>query len=435
MTYAPRKHERKLRWKLIIPVIALFMLVSYVLINAISPMNGKGQKKFSVCNISEAETVSKLDRPSADVFTLNDFMFYGESLNLYEEMYSPTNSDNLAGKSIELHNVCTDETISMIIQGDIDQHISLEDLAPGFYDISVLDHQIKKRLVFKDVVTENAFTTVQRDDKIKKVQLVANKDLLKDQNVHWDENYLFLQVDEEEPIKGDIDVLIDPYGMNMDITTNPDEGNSANDLIESTEMFYAAQGMKKELESYGLRVAISKKAANDSGKAYGKDGRLAKGYDENARYYLMLRFSKDANKDIRGMELQHSKYASSSLAKTVAYELEKSINMPLCGMYSSETAGIVQPQLVEGVDGLTIYDGNLYLRESGGRATLAGKYSENSKTENATFVDKNGMQGLEIDFIYVTNEEDAKLWKDKKDTIIKETARAFAEGINVIDSK
>lgn len=434
MPYAPRKRQFKWHWKVMIPVLIFILLFGYFMAYVFIQNKEKEEAKFSVCGLSETETVEKLNNTSTDTFMLKDFLYYGESLNLYEQPYSPKNEDNMAGKSVELHNVCTDETISMIIQSNVDQRISLEDLEPGFYDISILDHQIKKRFIFENVLKENSYTTVKRDGKVKQIEVIANKDLLKDQNIHWDQNYLFLKIDEVEPDYDDIDVLIDPYGMNLDVTYTPDEGNTGHGLVENTEMFEAANIMKAELEQYGLRVEITKSSANDSGKAYGENGRLSIGYKKNARYYLNLRFSKDVNTNVHGMEIQNSAYASSSLAKMITYELERNINMPLCGVYSGEnTAGILQNYLVEGVDGQQIYDGNLYLRESGGRATLAGKYSENSQKENATFANKNGMLGLEINFGYVSNESDANLWKEKKETIVKETAKAFVEGINVIE--
>lgn len=434
MPYAPRKRQLKWHWKVMIPIVIFIMLFAYLMTNVLIPNKEKEEVKFSVCGLNETESVEKINKTSADTFVLKDYLYYGESLNLYEEPYSPTNEDNMAGKSVELHNVCNDETISMIIQSNVDQRISLEDLEPGFYDISILDHQIKKRFVFENTLKDNSYTTVKRNGIVKRIQVIANKNLLKDQNIQWDQNYLFLQIDEVEPSSDDIDVLIDPYGMNMDVTYTPDEGNVGNGLVENTEMFEAANIMKEELEQYGLRVAITKKSVNDSGKAYGEDGRLSIGYKKNARYYLNLRFSKDTSTSVRGMEIQNSAYASSALAKMITYELERNIDMPLCGVYSGEnSAGILQTYFVEGMDGKQIYDGNLYLRESGGRATLAGKYSENSQKENASFVSKNGMLGLEINFGYVSNERDATLWKEKKETIVKETAKAFAEGINVIE--
>ena len=80
-----------------------------------------------------------------------------------------------------------------------------------------------------------------------------------------------------------------------------------------------------------------------------------------------------------------------------------------------------------------IYDVNLNLRESGGRATQAGRYSETSKTENKSFVNADGMQAIEIDFGYITNQSDATNWKQHRKEIVTSCAKAFALGINVIN--
>ena len=43
------------------------------------------------------------------------------------------------------------------------------------------------------------------------------------------------------------------------------------------------------------------------------------------------------------------------------------------------------------------------------------------------------MQGVELDFAYITNEEDAANWKKNKEKIVKSCAKAFALSINVLE--
>lgn len=437
MPYAPRKRQLKLKWNVVSALLVLFILIAYLLVHTFFQKTETEPQRFSICGLSPEETATKLQTQAAETFALNDYLYYGESLNLYEETYAPANTDTLAGKSLELHDICSDVSTTMIIQNTVDQKISLNELEPGFYDVSVLDRQIKKRLIFHEALSENSFTTVSRNGRVHQITLIADKDLLKkDHSISWDQHYLFIQVEEVAPSLEDIDVLIDPYGMNLDVTYTPDVGGTANGLNENEEMFAAAQLMKQELESYGLRVEITKQDVNESGQAYGEAGRLSKGYVKNARYYLFLRFSQnELNTNIRGFEVQHSAYSSPILARKITYNLEKNLEMPLCSVNSTTDAGIVKSFLTKGqLDSQLIYDMNLYLRESGGRATLAGKYSENAQKENAGFMNANGMQGLEIDFLYMTNADDAQLWKDNKETIIKETAKAFAQGINVLEN-
>ena len=81
------------------------------------------------------------------------------------------------------------------------------------------------------------------------------------------------------------------------------------------------------------------------------------------------------------------------------------------------------------------YDTNIYLRESGGRATFAAMYSDLSKEQNAVFKDANGMNAIEIDFAYVSNSEDAAFWKANKEAIAKQCADSFASAIGVKKTK
>ena len=161
---------------------------------------------------------------------------------------------------------------------------------------------------------------------------------------------------------------------------------------------------------------------------------MAKGYKQNARYYLLLRFnSNPLDTDIRGFEVHNSYYSSKTLARNIVYRMQKDLHMEMSPMYTSTNdPGIVTSYLMKSdVDQKQLYDSNLYLRESGGRATLAGRYSETSIEQNKSFVNANGMQGLEIDFGYISNKKDAQYWKDNKEKIIHTLAEAFAEGINV----
>ena len=431
MAYVPRQRRYKVRWKVVDPLLVLIALIVYLLIGMFLPSNHQEVKKFTVCGLNEEQTIKALHKTSKETISVSDYLYYGESLDLYEKKYSPENKDTLSGKTVELKNICDGKTISMTMENTVDQKILLDEIPEGYYEVSIIDNLVKKRVIFQQPLKENAFYTAQRKGKVNKVSLIADTQLLKDYQITLDKNYLFLQVTSQTPRKGDIDVLIDPFGMNTDLTWLPDEGSKVNGLNENDEMYKAAVLMKKELEEkYGLRVAITKASKDEKGKAYGSDGRLAKGYKQHAKYYLFLRFSNYANDTIRGFEVAHSYYSSKTLARNLTYGVHKNLKMPLSPMYTGSDAGIVTGLLAEGADGKTIYDTNLYLRESGGRATLAGKYSETSQEQNADFVNANGMQGLEIDFVYISNKEDAALWKKQKNAIIKETARAFAEGIN-----
>lgn len=428
--YEPRQKSKFKDWKFLIPVFAIILIVIYLVIGFLLPSKDE-VNKFTVCGLDNKETVKKLSKNYDNILMVKDYFYYGESLNLYEDIYGSEMSDTLSGKTVELKNICNNKTISMTIENKVDQKIILDDIEPGFYEVYIVENLVKKRVVFDKPLKENIFTTAQRNGKINRVSLIANKDLLKDYQKSLDYNYLFLQVSSEKASMDEVDVMIDPYGMSTDYDWMPDEGIKANGLIENDELFEAAKILKKELEDkYGLRVGITKEFKDEIGRAYGNDGRIAKGYKQNAKYYIFLKFNSDTNKDMHGVLVSHSYYVSNLLARNIAYGLEKQLNMTLSAQYFGNTPGISNGLLLKGKDGKMIYDDNLYLRESGGRATFAAKFSDKSEEQNASFKDLNGMNGIGINLGYLTNKNDADFWKENKEKIMKQIALSFAEGIN-----
>lgn len=426
MAYAPRNRKYKVRWNIAVPLLLLVVLIIYALVNVLFPAPKEEVKKLTVCDLDGEKTVELLNKKIAETYTVKDYLYYGESLAIYENTYKAGGKDALAGKTVELHNLCSDETVSLTLDSTVDQKITTEDLDPGFYEVTVTDNLVKKRIVFQDTVNAEPFYTAKRKGNINKITLIADKDLLKDYGIHWDQNYMFLNVEKNKPKDGDIDVLIDPYGMNTDLTMVPDEGNTGHGLVEYKEMYDAAVQMKKELEGYGLRVELTKSSAKQTpASIYGDDGRLAVGYQKNAKYYLTLRFNTwDADDSIAGVEMWYSSYAGPNLANKILYGLEKNLNMKGSPYTSGTTMGIRECGRTD--DG---FDNLPNLRESGGRATMAGKISDTAKTENKAFADANGMNALEIDFAYISNADDAANWKKNKEKIVKQTAASFAEAI------
>lgn len=427
MAYAPRQRRYKVRWKIVIPLLLLVALVLYAAVGLLFPQKKEEVKKFTVCGLNSEDTIQLLDKKSADTITVKDYVFYGESLGLYTQTYNAkSDKDDLAGKTVELHNLCTDETIPMTMDSTVDRKITLEDLAPGYYEVTVIDNLVKKRVIYDGSLTSEAFTTVQRKGSVNEVRLIAQKDLLKDYDKTLDQNYLFLSVEKAKPKAGDIDVLLDPYGMNTDLTYIPDEGNKGNGITEYKETYQAAVWMKEELEKHGLRVEIAKNSAKEQPKpAYGEDGRLADGYKKHARYYIYLRFNTNPDESVSGVEIWHSAYSSPTLGKHIMYGLEKQLGMNGSAYTDANNPGVGASPLISGG-----YDMYSNIREAGGRATMAGKGSENARKENQSFVNADGMQGIEIDFAYVTNKEDAENWLKNKEKIARQAAASFAGGIN-----
>lgn len=430
MAYVPRKKIRKIRWKVAAPLLLLLVLIVYALVTIMIPKKDDVQKKFTVCSLNEKKTVKLLNKEYAQTYRISDYTYYGESLGLYTVPYTPNNDDDLAGKTLQLHNLCTGKTATFTMSADVDQKITINDLDPGFYDMTVIDNLVEKRLVYKDILPGRSFDTVQRQNSIKKATLIANKNILKDYNITLKHNYLFLNVQKEKPKKEDIDVYLDPYGMNTDFQYVPDEGSKGNGLVEYKETYEAALIMKKELESYGLRVEISRTSVDaQAKKAYGKDGRLAQGYKKHAHYYIMLRLNQ-SDMNLSGVEIWHSNYVSSVIGKQIMYGLQQNLGMNASPYVNQDGSGVGSSAVDK-----RYFDANIFLRETGGKATFAAMYSDLSKEENASFKDANGMDAIELDFGYVTSRKDADFWKKNKEKIAQQAAISFAQAIGATKEK
>lgn len=430
MQYVPKEKKPKYY------IIVLALLVVVLIVGSIFAFSHQNQetnleKQFTIDGVSEEEMVQVMKEESKEFITIKDHFYYGESLNLFEEKYDVDNKDTLSGKTLLLENVVDGNKFSMTLENSIDSKLLVDELEAGFYRLYVIDNLVSKRLIYDEMIDDDIFHSVVRNGYVNEVTLYARNDLLQEYGMILDKNYMYLKVTKVKASDDEIDVLIDPYGLSYDFTYIADLGYQNEGLIENDEMYQAALWMQERLQSYGLRVEISRKSKDEDGRTYGEDGHLAIGYQKKAKYYLMLRFNTHGNTGLSGFEIQHSYYTSKTLARNINYGVSNNTDFNLSPMYSGNDAGIVSGILLEGVDGRVIYDDSLYLRESGGRATMAGCFSESAREMNASFKDLNGMYGLKINFAYISNDDDVKYWKKHKQELVYAVADAFAQGINV----
>ena len=81
MAYAPRQRKYRIKLKILIPLLLLIALVIYA---GVSVFLVKEEKKtsFTVCGFTPEKTVSVLNKKSAEIMSVSDYLYYGESLNL-----------------------------------------------------------------------------------------------------------------------------------------------------------------------------------------------------------------------------------------------------------------------------------------------------------------------------------------------------------------
>ena len=78
MAYAPRQRKYRIKLKILIPLLLLIALVIYA---GVSVFLVKEEKKtsFTVCGFTPEKTVSVLNKKSAEIMRVSDFLYYGDS--------------------------------------------------------------------------------------------------------------------------------------------------------------------------------------------------------------------------------------------------------------------------------------------------------------------------------------------------------------------
>ena len=133
MHYEPR--QRRMNWKAAAALLVFLVVVGSWMVNAFLTNDTQQQRKTTICGFSEEETLNKLNKTYKDTIEVKDYLYYGESLALYQDSYSPENKDTLSGNTVELRNVCTGDKVSMTMENYVDQKIHLDELKEGFYEV------------------------------------------------------------------------------------------------------------------------------------------------------------------------------------------------------------------------------------------------------------------------------------------------------------
>ncbi|OCN04530.1 hypothetical protein A4S06_02645 [Erysipelotrichaceae bacterium MTC7] len=428
MSYAPRR--KKLNYKVVIPLLALLVLIAYLGVHLLLGQNEETKENYTICDYSGEKTVKAINQDAKADFTIKDYTFYGESLALFKDAYKGELADGLSSLTVKLKNLCTGEETPFVVDKGLDRKIMLGNLTPGMYELYVSENLTDKRIVF-DGDVDDSIMTITRHGKNQQVRVFTNQNLLQDYDIKMKKNYLFVEVTEKKIKKHTYDVAIDPAGLDASFTNGVvTNGNEGNGLVEAQEMYQAAVSLKEKLEAKGLKVLVLRNDS-DAIDTYGRDGRLAKAYEAGAKYYFRLALDSDVSSDASGFNIFYSGHASNMFAARIGYDFHQKTGLKGCTVYmkSTDEVGVIQSNLLAGLlDERTVYDSDLWIRESGGRATQAGLYSENTKKGTASFAYNNpyGMNSLHIYFGFVSNKNDANTWKEQKDQIITSLANSIS---------
>ncbi len=431
MVYQPRvvpRSRRRLKWRVIIPSFILVLLVGYIFFNLLFPKDLLiDTPSFVVCDYSYTKTQSVLNELQyEEKIELKDYLFYGETLNIFNATYDINQADYFIGKTIKLRNICDSSEWVYMLGKNVDEQIPLENLPDGFYEIFVVDSLKEKRLVTSGELYDE-FYTVRRNGLSKKIDLVADKDLLKEKDDSlpiMEDNYFFLNISTQSDEQDNPEI----YDVYLDAAHNTisynyvDKGRTVNNLVEADELYKVAVAVKGKLEAKGLHVLLSRENEDTVINQYGIEGRLNRAYKAQVKHYIELNLNFTTNEDTRGSRVIYSSYSSNRFATAL---FKSYISTPGLVPYGRQTstniAGVLSSSRTNNLDSYPV------IREAGGRILSAGTFSELAIEQNSEFNsnERKGIQSVSLELFFISNPLDVNVYQNDFDTIVNNIANGY----------
>lgn len=422
MQYIPKKKKSN---KIVISAL-LITVISACLIYINRPTEA-AEEYTPVCAVNDQNAIKTLNKKETGI-GINDYLFYGENLNIFKDKYNPEVADALASKTLVVQNVCSGEEQIYILENKRDKHIPLYNLEEGVY-LFYLQENAQRQLITSDIEINDSLELIKRANSNKQVSVYSNTQLLNNSNIEAS-NKLVLKV-EEKSTSEDYDIVIDPLLYNTDFTPSIWFGSKTDEGFVHELNYNFATALAKSLEAQGLDVLVTRDSDEHFINTYGEEGRLAKAYASGAKYYIAIDFTDMMPINIHGASIIHSYYASDNLGSTLMYEMMNNANIEPSNYYYNN--GVASESLVNGIDERLIYGNNMYLRESGGYATNAGAYSESSIDGTAAFSFENrkGMHSILISPGYASYPEDVAQVVANQQQIVDVIAQGLVKYLKV----
>lgn len=431
MVYQPRvvpRRRRKLKWRVIIPSFILIVLSGYILFNLLFPKELLiDTPSFVICDYSYTKTQSVLNElVYEDKIELKDYLFYGETLNIYNNIYDINQADYFIGKTIKLRNICDNSEWVYMLGKNADEQIPLENLPNGFYELFVVDSLKEKRLITSSELYDE-FYTVRRNGLNKKIDLISDKDLLKDKEDSlpiMDENYFFIQVT-DQTLENDNSEVYDVYldaAHNTESYNFVDKGRTVNNLVEANELYRITLAVKEKLEEKGLKVLLARENEDSVINQYGIDGRLYKAYQANVKHYIEFNLNFTTNEETRGSRIIYSSYSSNKFATAL---FKSFISTPGLVPYGRQTstniAGVVASSRYNNLDSYPV------IREAGGRILSAGTISDLAIEQNSEFNkdERKGIQSVSLEVFFISSPLDVNVYQNKFDQMVNNIVNGY----------
>lgn len=387
--------------------------------------------------------IPKLDIEE-EVSNIDLITIYGTHLNIHGSLVNEKNLDlvlyNGEFKSYELQASDGAFTLS----NHINDGIYLEDFPVGTYYLFLRStgKDEKDKDVYKYYALNN--TTDYKETTYYTFSNANNKIVISSDDEY---NTLVLTVNENTD-DNIYDVVIDPGHGGMD------SGANKNGYSETDFTMDIAMKIKERLESYGVRVKLTREEGqltkNEVLSDYGKGGRAVISHEVNAKYLFSIHLNSNGSTSIHGVEIYAPVNIDYQFAKTLAANIvEKTgtsysnnrVSRVFDGIYSRTfTEYDVKTSLEEYANkNMEAYDittkSNYYymIRETGG--IMTGAYVDNRnepKIKANPYYNSNvGTEAYLCELGYLTNTTDLENIKNNEDKYVEAIADSFMTLFNV----
>ncbi len=418
------RRQRKPKWRYVIPVILLAILLVYVAGSLLWPNETEKPVVKTICEFNAQQSREKTSASYTPTTQISDYFVYGETLNIFNSNYVLGKKDLFIGKTVILINLCDGLERVYMLESTVDGQIPMEDIEEGFYEVYVMIN-LQRHRVLSEEIFRDSFTTIRRNGSFSYIDVIADRFLLENDtegDPTMDKNYLFFHVHTAQQDDEDIyDIVIDPGHLHRDLGYT-DFGYRVNDVIEANEMLRMAALLKSEFEQYGLKVRLTREG-DEIVNTYNLEGRLHRAYLSNAKYYIELQAVGAGNSNVTGMQVVYSSFASTRLPSAIFRYLIDNTNLKSTGIRGTGSIpGVVPSGRSDG------FDGRMVIRESGGIALSAGNYSQKARDENYSFAGESrlGMHTVTIEYMYITHAPSVVQWNSQIENYARVTAEGYA---------
>lgn len=382
--------------------------------------------------------------------TINEIYIYGMHLNIKGEVDALDeielmelvlfNKDERRKYNLEYEY--QDDKIRFYLSNEINSGIYLDDINIGEYQL-LLKVSTKNGAKYYNLYNSTKYTymdyyTITRNGKNNYIEINS----LVDNTV--------IKVIEKNLPKGVYDITVDAgHG-------GEDPGAVKNNVYESYINLEVSLKVKKELESLGLKVKLTRTGDYNPGNIegispYGDGGRISIGYETKSKLFLSIHSNNlPTNPRTNGVEIYTSEFNNKKLATLFADNIvkETGINYSSGRTWKIRNGVYVRNLSVSEINSFkkdAIKDGYKFyedintstqyyyvIRETGGMITNAYMDGRNKNYKPNKYYNSNiGLDGYLIEMGYITNSNDLSILLNKKDSYARAIKNSIKNYLNI----